>query len=92
MSTKNKWLVGIGVALGLVALFALPFVWQALFPAQGFGMMGYGHAPMMYGNGYSPMMGGGLGFGFFFMALFPLTALALAGLSVAALVKYLRAP
>lgn len=96
MSTKNKWLVVIGIALILVVLFALPFVWQAVFPAQGFGMMGYGygHAPMMNGNGFSPMTGGrgGMGFGFGLMGLFPLTALALLGLSIAALVKYLRAP
>ena len=91
MSTKNKWLTGIGIVLGLIVLFALPFVWQALFPAYGFGMMGYGHAPMMYGNGLSHMRGG-MGFGMFFLWLIPLALLTLAGLSIAALIKYLRTP
>jgi len=93
MSTKNKWLVGGGIALGLIVLFALPFVWYALFPAQGFGMMGYGygHMPMMGGFGFSPMRGG-MGFGMFFLWLIPLALLTLIGLSIAALIKYLRTP
>ena len=91
MSTRNKWLIGLGIALGLIVLFALPFVWQAAFPVQGFGMMEYGHAPMMYGNGFSHMLGG-MGFGMFFLWLIPLALLTLVGLSIAALIKYLRTP
>jgi len=87
MSTKNKWLIGIGIVVGLIVLFALPFVWHTLFPAQGFGMMGYG----MHGFGYSPMRGG-FGFGMGFMWLIPLALLTLIGLGIAALIKYLRAP
>jgi len=91
MSTKNKWLIGVGIALGLIVLFALPFVWQAVFPAQGFGMMGgYGYMPM-HGFGFSPMHGG-MGFGMFFLWLIPLALFALIGLSIAALIKYLRTP
>lgn len=90
MATKNKWFIGIGIALGLIILFALPFIWQAVFPAQNFGM-GYGHAPMMQGYGPSHMRGG-MGFGMFFLWLFPPALLTLIGLSIAALIKYLRTP
>jgi hypothetical protein len=88
MSTKNKWLIGIGIAIGLIILFALPFMWRAFFPVQGYGMMGgYG----MHGFGFSPMFGG-MGFGIFFMMLILLGLLTLICLGIAALVKYLRAP
>ena len=46
MSTKNKWLIGAGIVVGLIVLFALPFAWQTLFHPQGYGMMGYGNMPM----------------------------------------------
>ena len=96
MSAKNKWLIGVGIVIGLVVLFALPFAWQSLFHPQGFGMMGgygYGNMPMHGGQGYgfSPMHGG-FGFGMFFMWLIPLGLLTLIGLSIAALIKYLRTP
>ena len=88
MSTKNKWLIRIGIAIGLIVLFALPFIWRAFFPVQGYGMMGgYG----MHGFGFSPMFGG-FGFGMFFMLLIPLGLLTLIGLGIAALIKYLRTP
>jgi len=88
MSTKNKWLIGIGIAIGLIVLFALPFIWRVFFPVQGYGMMGgYG----MHGFGFSPMFGG-FGFGMFFMLLIPLGLLTLICLGIAALIKYLRAP
>ena len=92
MSTKNKWLIGAGIVIGLIVLFALPFAWQALFHAQSFGMMGYGNIPMHGGTGYgfSPMRSG-LGFGISFMWLIPLALLTLIGLGIAALIKYLRA-
>ncbi len=93
MSTKNKWLLGIGIALGLVVLFFLPSMWQALFPAQGFGMMGHGNMSMMDNAGFSHMRGGGMmGYGASFLWLIPITLLTLAGLSIAALIKYLRTP
>jgi|GEM_PF-1290540 len=90
MSTKNKWLVGAGIVVGLIVLFALPFVWQTLFHAQGFGMMGY---PMHGGTGFgfSPMRSG-MGFGMSFLWLIPLALLTLLGLSIAALIKYLKTP
>ena len=94
MSTKNKWLIGVGIVVGLIVLFALPFAWHALFPAQGYGMMGgYGNMPMHGGAdyGFSPMRGG-FGFGMTFMWLIPLALLTLVGLSIAALIKYLRTP
>jgi hypothetical protein len=87
MSTKNKWLIGAGIAIGLIVLFALPFIWQAFFPAQGFGMMGYG----MHRFGFSPMFGG-MGFGMSFMLLIPLAQLTLISIGIAALIKYLRTP
>lgn len=91
MPTKNKWFIGMGIVLGLIVLFILPFIWQALVPAHGFGMMGYGynHMPMMRGYGFSPTFGI-MGFGGFFMWLIPLGLLVLIGLSIAALIKYLR--
>jgi len=91
MKNSTKWTIGI--VIGLVVLFVLPFVWQALFPAYssyyGMGMMrgyggGYGfHAPMMgYGFGFMP-------FGMFFMWLIPLGTLVFLGLGIAWLVKQL---
>ena len=92
MSTKNKWLLGVGIALGLIVLFFLPSMWQALFPAQGFGMM-HGNMSMMDNTGFSHMRGGGMmGYGTSFLWLIPLTLLTLVGLSIAALIKYLRTP
>lgn len=92
MSNKNKWLVGIGILLGLLILFAVPFVWQALWPNAGFGMMGYGTMPMM--RGFAPMHGpygfGGFSFLMFFLWLIPPGLLALIVLGIFALVKYLR--
>jgi hypothetical protein len=99
MSAKNKWLIGVGIVLGLIILFALPFVWQAVFPAQGFGMtlaprasagVGYGNMPM-HGFGVSHMRWG-MGFGMLFLWLIPPALLTLVGLSIAALIKYLRTP
>ena len=90
MSTKNKWFIGIGIVVGLIVLFALPFAWHALFPAQGYGMMGYGNMPM---HGYSfSHMRGGFGFGMSFMWIIPLALLTLIGLGIVALIKYLRTP
>jgi hypothetical protein len=86
MSTKNNWFIGAGIVIGLIVLFALPFVWQTFFHAQGFGMMGGGT-----GFGFSPMRGG-MGFGMSFMWLIPIALLTLVGLSIAALIKYLRTP
>lgn len=85
MTTKNKWFIGAGVVIGLAVLFALPFIWQALFSVSGFGM----HGGM--GSGFFPMFGG-MGFGMFFMWLIPLGLLILAGLGIAALIKYLSTP
>lgn len=93
MSTRNKWLIGAGIVIGLIVLFALPFAWHALFPVQGYGMMGYGNMPMHGGQGYGfAPMHGGFGFGMSFMLIIPLALLTLIGLSIAALIKYLRTP
>jgi hypothetical protein len=91
MSNKSKWLVGIGILLGLLILFAIPFIWQALWPGTGFGMMGYRTMPMMRGF---PMHGsygfGGFSFMMFFLWLIPPGLLALIVLGIFALTKYLR--
>jgi hypothetical protein len=91
MSTKNRWLIGIGIAVGLIILFALPFLWHALFPYQGYGMWGGMHMRGGIGPGFSPMYGG-MGFGMFSMWLIPLGLLVLIGLGIAALIKYLKTP
>ena len=90
MSKTTKWIIGIVLAVVLLQ-FAMPFVWQLLYPVTG--AYGYG-MPMMRGGGYgSPMMGGyGMhtGFGFFggfFMVLFPLGLLALIVLGIVYLWK-----
>ncbi len=85
MSTTTKWIIGI--VAGLLVLFALPFAWQAIFTAYGYGMTGgYRHMSMMdggYGYGFMPFFG-------FFMWLIPLGLVALIVLGIAALVKYLK--
>jgi len=101
MSTKNKWLIGIGIVVLLAVMYALPFVWQAINPAygSGYGMTLAPHASAgvdgrggMMGGGFYGMYSGmmGYGFGFGFMWLIPLALLTLLGLSIAALIKYLR--
>ncbi|HEU0292706.1 MAG TPA: hypothetical protein VFR47_08210 [Anaerolineales bacterium] len=88
MSKTAKWIIGIVIAL-LVLQFAMPFVWQLIFPNvyTGYGMMGRG-----YGFGMHMPMMGGFGFGFFgmlLMWLIPLGVLTLIGLGIAWLVKQL---
>jgi len=91
MSKTAKWVVGIVIAL-LVLQFAMPFVWQLIFPATN--TYGYG-MPMMRGGGFgygSPMMGRGFGmhsfgFGGFFMWLLPLGVLTLIVLGIVYLWK-----
>lgn len=97
MSTNNKWLIGIGVILLLAVMYALPFVFQSVAPG-GYGMMGGGgmmrNGGGMAGGGYNAMhnmMHGGMmmgGYGFTWLVL--LALLTLLGLSIAALIKYLR--
>jgi len=98
MSSTAKWILGVSVFL-IVLFLVAPFVWQVVFPSQSFGMMGYGPGHMRLGPG--SMMGDrqfgsenyGYGmnpFGFLFMGLIQLGVLALLGLSIAALIKYLR--
>ncbi len=91
MSTKNKWITGVGITLGLIVLFFLPSLWQAIFPSAGFGMMGHGNISMMNNYGFWPMRGG-MGFGMSFLWLVPLAVITLIGLSIAALIKYLKTP
>lgn len=91
MSTKNKWLLGIGITLGLIMLFFLPSLWQAFFPSAGFGMMNHSNMGMMNQVGSFPMHGG-MGTGVSFLWFFALVLLALIGLVMAALIKYLRSP
>jgi hypothetical protein len=88
MSKTAKWVIGIVIAL-LVLQFAMPFLWQLIFPAAN--AYGYG-MPMMrgygFGNGWHmPMMG--FGFGGIFMWLLPVGTLILIGLGIAWLVKQL---
>jgi hypothetical protein len=103
MSTKNKWLIGIGIVLLLAVMYALPFVLQSTAPAYGggYGMMGGGRGGMMGGGMHGGMMSGGMmgsgmmggysfGLGYGLMWLVPLALLTLIGLSIAALIKYLR--
>jgi hypothetical protein len=91
MSKTAKWIIGIVVAL-VVLQFAMPFVWQLVFPTTN--TYDYG-MPMMRGYGGSMMGGYGMhmgGFGFFggiFMWLLPLGTLILIALGIAYLWKKL---
>lgn len=92
MTKTTKWIIGIVVVL-VVLQFAMPFVWQLLYPAgnYGYGMMGNGYG-MMGGGG---MMGGfgHMGFGLFgglFMRLLPVSLLVLIVLGIAYLWKKLN--
>jgi hypothetical protein len=93
MTVKNKWLIGVGIVVGLVVLFFLPFVWHSLFPVQSVGYGAWGGMPMHggAGMGFFPMFGG-MGFGMFFVWLISLALLTLVGLGIAALIKYLNTP
>jgi hypothetical protein len=99
MSKTAKWIIGIVVAL-LILQFAMPFVWQLIFPNAyaGYNMTGgrgygYGmHMPMTLAPGASAGVGYGFGFGFFgmlLMWLIPLGTLTLIVLGIAWLVKQL---
>jgi len=89
MSKTAKWIIGIVLVL-VVLQFAMPFIWQLIFPGAyaGYGMMGRG-----YGYGmHMPMMGFGfMPFGMFFMWFIPLGTLVLVVLGIAWLVKQLTA-
>ena len=89
MKLNWKWILGI--ALILILLIALPFVWRLIMPNSGYGMMmqgyGYGYRMPMMGYGYGMMMP----FGMLFMWLIPLGTLILIALGIAWLVKQLTA-
>ena len=88
MSKITKWIIGIVVAL-VILQFAMPFVWQLLFPTSfGYGMMGRGYGLSMMG-GYGMHMGGFGFFGGLFMWLLPLGTLILIALGIAYLSKKL---
>ena len=94
MKLNWKWIFGI---LVLVALFALPFIWQLFLPYGGYGMMGRGYGygmPMTLAPGASAGVGYGysmMPFGMLFMWLIPLGTLILIVLGIAWLVKQLTA-
>lgn len=91
MNKTTKWIIGIVVVL-VILQFAMPFLWQLIYPTgYGYGMMGGYGSPMMRGGW---MMGGfgHMGFGFFgglFMWLLPLGLLVLIVLGIAYLWKKL---
>jgi len=89
MSKTIKWIIGIVVAFVLLQ-FAMPFVWNLVFPltnAYGYGMsMMRGHGMM---GGYGMHMGGFGFFGGLFMWLLPLGTLILIALGIAYLWKKL---
>ena len=75
----------LGIALILIILFSIPFVWRVFMPYGGYGMMkgyGYGMPMMSYRYGMIP-------FGMLFMWLIPLGLLVLIGLGIVWLVKQL---
>ena len=88
MSKTTKWILGIVVAL-VILQFAMPFVWQLIYPVgNGYGMMGRGYGMPMIG-GYGMHMGGFGFFGGLFMWLLPLGTLILIALGIAYLWKKL---
>ena len=96
MSKTVKWMIGIVIAL-LVLQFAMPLVWQLIFPNAygGYGMMGRGYGmqmPMTLAPGASAGVGYGfMPFGGLLMWLIPLGTLTLIMLGIAWLIKQLTA-
>ena len=92
MSKTAKWIIGIIVVL-LVLQWAMPFVWQLVFPnayaGYGMPMMGRGYNHPMMGGGFGHSMMGGFGLGGLIMGLLPLGLLILIGLGIAYLWKKL---
>ena len=93
MSKTTKWIIGIVAAL-IVLQFAMPLVWQLIYPASyGYGMMrggGFGsRMPMMGGNNFGYGMHSMMGFGFggFLMWLLPMGLLILVALGIVYLWK-----
>jgi hypothetical protein len=84
MNNTWKWILGIALVLALVG--SVPLLWSLFLPFGGYGMMGYGHMPVMYG-GF-----GMFGLGMILMWLIPLGLLVLIVLGIAWLVKQLTAP
>ncbi len=89
MKTIWKWILGILAAVLVIGLLMLPFLMHVFLPFGGYGMMGYGHMPMMGGGfGFMPMMGGfGFGFGAIFGGLIQLGVLVLIVLGIIWLVR-----
>lgn len=72
---KNNWKWFLGVAVVLLVLVALPFVFRSF----GYGMMGGGwHRPMMGGYGFMPFGGFPMGFGMASMWVVPIGLILLA--------------
>jgi len=88
MSTKNKWLIGIGVVLLLAVMYALPFVLQSTVPAYGCGLWHDGRRRWHDGRRHDG--GNTASVGIRPHWLIPLALLTLIGLGIAALIKYLR--
>lgn len=83
MKISPKWIIGI--ALVLVTLFALPWIWRIFMPYGSYGMMrGYGYGMPMMGYGFGVMP-----FGMLFMWLIPLGLLVLIVLGIVWLVRQL---
>ena len=83
MKLSPKWIIG--VALVLIVLLAIPFIWWVFMPLGGYGMMrgyGYGMPMMYYGFGMMP-------FAMLFMWLILLGSLILIVLGIVWLVKQL---
>ena len=75
----------LGIALILIILFSIPFVWRVFMPYGGYGMMkgyGYGMPMMSYGYGMIPFV-------MLLIWLIPLCILVIIRLGIVWLVKQL---
>lgn len=85
---KNTWKWIFGIALVLLTLLILPFIWSLALPTGGYRMMEYGygwHMAMIQGAGM-------MGFGMPFIWLTLLAYLLLIGFGVFLLIKTIHAP
>lgn len=84
---SNVWKWTLGIAVVLIILVGMPFLWGTTFPTGGYRMMNDGwHMPMGFGGA------GMMGIGMLFVWLIPPGLLVLIALACAWLIRSLSTP